>query len=112
MNCFPMFKRIMVNKPKEHSVHEEETSQEYQADAEILSDDDISDDDEETPERLSGWDQYHMWVRKRMLDKWSAQAEERKRLGRPPKDTFDDKDIMDMLMFGLASREIKPTIFG
>ncbi len=111
-NCFSIFKRARVNQPKDHSIQEEEVSEEYQADSEEPSDDDTSNEDEETPQRLSGWDQYHMWVRKRMLDKWSAQADERKRLGCPPKDTVDDEDIMDMLMFGLASNGIKPTAFG
>ena len=111
-NCFSTFKRARVDQPKDHSIQEEEASEEYQVDSEAPYDDDISNEDEETPQRLSGWDQYHMWVRKRMLDKWSAQADERKSLGRPPKDTVNDEDIIDMLMFGLASKGIKPIVFG
>lgn len=111
-NCFSTFKRARAGKPEDHSIQEEEACEEYEADSEAPSDDDIANEDEETPQILSGWDQYNMWVRKRMFDKWSAQAEERKRSGRPPKDTFDDEEIMDMLMFGLASNGINPMLFG
>ena len=98
-NCFSIFKKPCKDYSNEHSIVDDKLSSENEMESEV-----ISDDDEETSEGLNGWDQYHAWVRSNLLNKWSAQAEERNRLGHPPLDEINSEMLTEMLMFGLASK--------
>ena len=114
--CFSMLKINWANRPKDHSV-QEVTSEEYQTESEENNDVSEDADDEEwdghreTDQGLSGWDQYHMWVRKHLLEEWSARDEERRRSGRDLTQCSREEDFAGMLMFGLASKGIKPSDF-
>jgi hypothetical protein len=101
--CFSKLKRTNNDRSKETSVVEDERPSEYETDSETQADS----EGEEMSGKASGWDQYNTWVRGHLLDKWSAEAAERRHLGLPPKDEIDPEMLTEMLMFGLASKGIK-----
>jgi len=100
--CFSRPKRTHDDQPKKASVVEDEASSEHETDLEIQSD-----EDEEISGRSTGWDQYHTWARGHLLEKWSNEAEERRRLGLPPKEEIDCETLTEMIMFGLASKGLR-----
>lgn len=88
-NCLPSFSQR--NKKAVEPQFAREEDEEYEDEL----------DDEE--QKSDGRNQYNQWVRSRLLKKWSDEADERRESGLPAKEIGDER-LVEMLMFGLASK--------
>lgn len=91
-NCLPSFSQR--NKKAVESQFAPEEDEEYEDEL------DVSDDEEQ---KSDGQNQYNQWVRSRLLKKWSDEADERRESGLPAKEIGEER-LVEMLMFGLASK--------
>jgi hypothetical protein len=48
--------------------------------------------------------QYNQWVRKRLLDN---EVDERRKRGLPPKEEIDEERLVEIVIFGMASKGLR-----
>jgi hypothetical protein len=74
---------------------------EYEEEPEEVSD--------EEQQKSKGWNQYNQWVREHLLEKWSDEADERRNRGLPAKE-IDEERLVEMIMFGIASNQLRGVV--
>jgi hypothetical protein len=100
-SCLSSFSQKKERAAESQSVQDE--SDEYEEECEEESEDVLY----EGGQKPDGWSQYNQWVRKRLLDKWSDEADERRKCGLSPKEEIDEERLVEMIMFGMASKGLK-----
>lgn len=66
--------------------------------------------DAEGQQKSDGWNQYNEWVRNRLLEKWSNEANELRNCGLPAKEEIDEETLVEMIMFGIALNRLRGVV--